>query len=1031
MEGGVPNQPLQVPIPKLEISNRITLTSGGKNQYPILNNIELVRKLGSGQYGKVILGNDLIHKRQVAIKEISRYPKTKVLKRKTKKKSLTSAVSTTHNTVVNTHDNDNEYNNENKSTNNNDDDDDDDDDYRFPKRIKHEVEIMKVCDNLSTNVIKLFSVFNDSSFTNIYLVLEYCSLGEIKWIATENILKNSCKSIRELINIIKQIILGLEFLKIFHIIHRDIKPSNLLIDSKGHLKISDFGVSYLVDKNISICEQQKELYKTVGTPMFLPPELCTVKSDLHSINSSSESVNDSFIMNSSIIRQSQFLPISINGNENSSKAFTDEIENLDHIVEDDGPILLDYKLDIWSFGITIYCILFNSLPFVAEYEYELYNMISNSKIHYPNTSLLINQSVHSESTDELYFKKLVVLLQTSILVKHPSKRICIEDLKEDPLFNTDPNFITFNDRFRERNQRSRHNNDMVNEFNITKSRINSMKSIDSATSKNSTNVSSVTSKTLSAKSNSIQCNLNNSTNSSSLQMNNSNKPIKNSTSTSSISQLSDASTTTSKRSFGKLKKTFSRLKLLRSTSGSAMEENPQNPSKVPNAGTRLVSYPESMNRRMISSESKKSLSSINNNVDSPNNDHIITNNQYSSGHTTASSTFQIEKLAPMASLPDLPKPSFSRLLRKKSSQLLSLARFSSDADIIADDNFHFAKPEIHAPKNRSLSAKSSFSKLTKQLSTMRLVDKNDKLATPDEYKTFKVVELTNKTGKKNLMNVFKVNGMPSKLESKELDPQSHRIFNSSQESVNRMEDEDADAVSLNQTPTRVTYTNNTGRDHRKRSEDNQSLISSIDIQSHNNQSINSQEKIDAVFGKLDESHTFNAPIEKLNHNREESSDTFGHYVDNGDNLSDLDDPEFENTYHGVNTTNDPIPSAELKRSMYESGLLSDDEYFNDEKSVVHDNSFYQSTSAKPKHTIDFENLLKVKRYNEDSPEKLNNHYRSRSVLESDEEEDEDGFEDYDEENQYEYNNGYDPTNENRTIYAKNTMNNYLDNLNRH
>jgi mitogen-activated protein kinase kinase 1 len=41
-----------------------------------------------------------------------------------------------------------------------------------------------------------------------------------------------------------QIVSGLLHLhKDLHVVHRDIKPSNMLLNSKGELKISDFGVS--------------------------------------------------------------------------------------------------------------------------------------------------------------------------------------------------------------------------------------------------------------------------------------------------------------------------------------------------------------------------------------------------------------------------------------------------------------------------------------------------------------------------------------------------------------------------------------------------------------------------------------------------------------------------------------------------------------------------------------------------------------------------------------------------------------------
>jgi serine/threonine protein kinase len=68
------------------------------------------------------------------------------------------------------------------------------------------------------------------------------------------------------------------------IIHRDLKPSNILIDSKGHALISDFGASrFEGGYNPPTAE--------TGTPKYAAPELleentgCTTKADVFSFGS--------------------------------------------------------------------------------------------------------------------------------------------------------------------------------------------------------------------------------------------------------------------------------------------------------------------------------------------------------------------------------------------------------------------------------------------------------------------------------------------------------------------------------------------------------------------------------------------------------------------------------------------------------------------------------------------------------------------------------------------------------------------------
>ena len=69
---------------------------------------------------------------------------------------------------------------------------------------------------------------------------------------------------------IAELILILEFLHENNVIYRDIKPENILIDKTGHIKLVDFGLSKIFEKN-------EKMYTICGTSFYLAPELIIKK----------------------------------------------------------------------------------------------------------------------------------------------------------------------------------------------------------------------------------------------------------------------------------------------------------------------------------------------------------------------------------------------------------------------------------------------------------------------------------------------------------------------------------------------------------------------------------------------------------------------------------------------------------------------------------------------------------------------------------------------------------------------------------
>ena len=134
-------------------------------------------------------------------------------------------------------------------------------DRKSEKSIKTERDFLSRLHN--PFIVNMTCSFQD--YENLYLVMDLLTGGDLRYHLciqkqfSEEQGKFFCSCI----------ILGLEYIHKNNIIHRDIKPENLVLDNKGYVRITDFGVA---KENLN--DNSSE---TSGTPGYMAPEvLCAL-----------------------------------------------------------------------------------------------------------------------------------------------------------------------------------------------------------------------------------------------------------------------------------------------------------------------------------------------------------------------------------------------------------------------------------------------------------------------------------------------------------------------------------------------------------------------------------------------------------------------------------------------------------------------------------------------------------------------------------------------------------------------------------
>lgn len=148
--------------------------------------------------------------------------------------------------------------------------------------LKHEIDLLRELKH--ANIVQYLGANTEGSHMNIFL--EYVPGGSVaKMLVNYGPLGESL-----IANFVRQILTGLEYLHSKDIIHRDIKGANILIDHKGAVKISDFGISKRVEATSTLNASNKKVNRVSlqGSVFWMAPEVVkqtayTRKADIWSL----------------------------------------------------------------------------------------------------------------------------------------------------------------------------------------------------------------------------------------------------------------------------------------------------------------------------------------------------------------------------------------------------------------------------------------------------------------------------------------------------------------------------------------------------------------------------------------------------------------------------------------------------------------------------------------------------------------------------------------------------------------------------
>jgi serine/threonine protein kinase len=212
--------------------------------------------------------------------------------------------------------------------------------------VRREIAVMKKLRH--KNIVPLIEVLDNDDAEKVYLVMKYVDNGTMVHVRGD--LTCNPLPLPTATRYLRQIVSGLSYLHNHGVIHRDLKPDNIMLDTKGVVYLTDFGVSDIV------ASASAGISGTEGTPIFLAPELLNAPGD-------------------------------------------------------DAARISGPPVDVWALGVTFYFAVFGKAPFEGRTWTEIANSVTTKSPDFPadadkNWISVLSQLLEKDPTKRIKLHKL-------------------------------------------------------------------------------------------------------------------------------------------------------------------------------------------------------------------------------------------------------------------------------------------------------------------------------------------------------------------------------------------------------------------------------------------------------------------------------------------------------------------------------------------------------------------------------------------------------------------------------------------------